>query len=429
MLVAIAMLWACTESEPRARQTPLPPSDDSSSDTDRPVGTDTAPPWQPGDTTSDDGTETPPPIDTQPITSPECENEGERYCNFTCMLPNTSDHCGACNTRCSAGTVCIEVGPLQWDCGCADGAVRCGGKCVDPMTDAAFCGASGTCTGLEAGANCGVLGACVDGLCQCIETHTNCGGQCVDTLTHRDYCNPTPGSCGVSCMAGGVCVDGHCACPADRSLECSTGCVNPQNDDNACGGCPEDGGEVCDTANGFSCIDGSCQCPANTALCDGQCVDTRSSNDHCGGCYNDGAGPGIRCDNSQGCFAGQCVDSPCDPLVMGNVCSGAPVRTKSACETSDDHFQAGGIKCDNNNNQIPKGDTLCFDIRDVASYKEFRCWWSGRSLTVNGQVMSCNNNGDNILPLPPSVGGHYCVYFPPSNQDGAGTDGFSMGNR
>ena len=38
--------------------------------------------------------------------------------------------------------------------GCEAGKVRCRGHCIDPLTDAAFCGASADRTGANAGANC-----------------------------------------------------------------------------------------------------------------------------------------------------------------------------------------------------------------------------------------------------------------------------------
>jgi hypothetical protein len=285
-----------------------------------------------GGTSTDSGTSSDT-IDSGVQTSPECENEGELYCNFECLLPIVDDNCGGCNVRCSAGTTCQEVDGV-YDCFCPKTTVRCNNQCIDPLTSDGFCGASGSCTGTEAGMDCGTGGQCVDGGCQCDATHTECGGACVDTLTDETYCSPTVGECGVSCMTGGVCTDGACVCPTDIPDECTAGCVDFLTDNGNCGGCAETDGDVCDTANGYQCIGGSCECAPGTTLCDGVCTNTSVDPDNCGGCYNGGAGPGIQCGYvdapantvRQGCFGDTCVDSPCDPLVMNKMCDGLTLR-------------------------------------------------------------------------------------------------------
>jgi hypothetical protein len=78
---------------------------------------------------------------------------------------------------------------------------------------------------------------------------------------------------------------------------------------------------------------------------------------------------------------------------------------------------------------VPIGGSVCYEILNVPTYEEFRCWWSGRAMMVNGQMMACNGDGNNYLPLPPSVGGGYCVYFYPSSNEAAKSDGFAMGVR
>jgi hypothetical protein len=49
--------------------------------------------------------------------------------------------------------------------GCAGDLIRCDGTCIDPLTDDAYCGASGACTGASAGAACGMGLACEAGAC------------------------------------------------------------------------------------------------------------------------------------------------------------------------------------------------------------------------------------------------------------------------
>ncbi|NOY90332.1 MAG: hypothetical protein GXP55_03910 [Deltaproteobacteria bacterium] len=49
---------------------------------------------------------------------------------------------------------------------CMDGGgVMCGGACVDPNSDASYCGASGDCAGANAGASCASAETCVSGAC------------------------------------------------------------------------------------------------------------------------------------------------------------------------------------------------------------------------------------------------------------------------
>ncbi len=390
-------------------------------------------------TSSDSGG--PDSTDTGPITSPECENVGELYCNGVCLLPVTDDHCRECNRRCGAGQVCLETAGV-WDCGCPGGTIKCDGACTDPLTDADFCGASGTCEDDEAGEDCGANAECLAGQCRCLATHVSCDGECVDPLTDEEHCGFLPDECGIACMANGVCTEGTCECPAELPTDCdSIGCVDPMTNNNACGGCVASGGEVCDTASGFTCQEGTCQCAPGLTLCGGVCTDTATDPDNCGGCYDGGAGTGVSCDfvdtpsNTvrQGCFAGQCVDSPCDPVVMDDRCDGLTLLHKDVCYTEDDHFVGLAVKCDNNSTSlhptgIPLNTEACYEILNAPDAEEFRCWWSGRSLVVNGVTMACNNDGSNYLPLPPSAG-HYCVYFPATNASGSETDGFAMGSR
>jgi hypothetical protein len=51
-------------------------------------------------------------------------------------------------------------------CVCDPPLLACGGVCVDPATDNAYCGATGTCQGAAAGSVCTSGKSCSGGLCQ-----------------------------------------------------------------------------------------------------------------------------------------------------------------------------------------------------------------------------------------------------------------------
>ena len=152
---------------------------------------------------------------------------GLTQCGSECIDAQTDrDHCGASGTctGTSAGAVCgsgeiCSAGSCQLSC--QSGLVNCGGTCVNPQTDRAFCGASGTCTGASAGATCGAGQVCNAGACQasCQANLVNCGGSCVDPQTNPTYCGAT-GTCtgasaGAVCGSGQICSGGTCqvSCP------------------------------------------------------------------------------------------------------------------------------------------------------------------------------------------------------------------------
>lgn len=103
------------------------------------------------------------------------------YCEGHCIDPRTDPlHCGAsdnCQGRaagalCTGGSVCIDG---SCGTGCGAGRIQCGGRCVDPLTDASYCGAKGDCAGANVGVVCrpgtSRCAAMVGALCQ--------AGQCV----------------------------------------------------------------------------------------------------------------------------------------------------------------------------------------------------------------------------------------------------------
>ncbi len=71
------------------------------------------------------------------------------------------DHCGDCSTTCAAGSICSDSTCTP----CPAETIGCDGKCIDPATDAGFCGASGRCLDDNRGVACGDTEVCGLGAC------------------------------------------------------------------------------------------------------------------------------------------------------------------------------------------------------------------------------------------------------------------------
>jgi hypothetical protein len=120
---------------------------------------------------------------------------------------------------------------------CPTGNIVCGTNCVDPQTDHDHCGASGDCTGASAGLTCSSGETCSAGTCTlgCVAGLVYCGGKCVDPATSNAYCGAS-GSCtgasaGTACAAGLVCNGGSCALSCAAGLvKCNGTCVDPGSD-------------------------------------------------------------------------------------------------------------------------------------------------------------------------------------------------------
>lgn len=202
---------------------------------------------------------------------------------------------------------------------CPAGQVRCGGACVDTLTDLANCGGCGiacgagsTCQGGSCAACkpdisvCSAGSECCSGYCavygasgnQC-ETcsYTLCSGyECADTNVNDFHC----GTCGNACTGGTHCWDGQCSnCIPHQYPGCAVNsdCCNPS--------------DYCHSS-------GSCQSCAQTVCGDGLCVDVSSDPLHCGACNTS-------CGSGEYCYLGGCVT--CTPpgydcLTGSDCCSG-----------------------------------------------------------------------------------------------------------
>jgi hypothetical protein len=89
-------------------------------------------------------------------------------------IPTTSSTTSSTSSTTSTGssTTTDETGSTG-EVTCFEPLVACGGECVDPRVDPAFCGARGDCQGDDAGETCSASGYCDAG--DCVETCDNCG--------------------------------------------------------------------------------------------------------------------------------------------------------------------------------------------------------------------------------------------------------------
>ncbi|MGF1465948.1 MAG: hypothetical protein ACFCGT_07425 [Sandaracinaceae bacterium] len=254
---------------------------------------------------------------------------GQIICDGRCVDP-TSDlaYCGA-SGDCEGDDVGTECGPGLLCAGgeclgsCLPGTLDCDGRCVDPLSDNRYCGAEGSCEGEEAGEECGPGRICAAGSCEanCLPGYVVCGGRCVDPMVERAFCGAS-GDCagdnaGEVCAEGQICADGVCAltCPATQ-VACDGRCIDPRTNRAHCGAsrdclgddagveCPA--GQVCDRSE----CEASCQ--PELVECGGVCIDPDSSRTFCGATGNcRGADAGTVCGLREACVDGVCTPTSC----------------------------------------------------------------------------------------------------------------------
>ena len=156
----------------------------------------------------------------------------EVTCGARCVNPATDPiNCGAtagcgngtgsAGVTCGPGTACANG---TCAVSCPAGEVDCGGACIEPATDPNYCGASGSCTGAQAGTGCSSTQRCSNGQC-CASGFVNCGGTCIDPASSNTHCGAsgacTGGSAGMACTGGDSCAGGVCA-PSSVSYPITT---------------------------------------------------------------------------------------------------------------------------------------------------------------------------------------------------------------
>jgi len=281
----------------------------------------------------------------------DCDNYASNGCETSTAADSTN--CGACGTRCPAGTACSEGVCASV---CRGGTTFCTDRCADLRVDPRDCGACGQACAMVANAT----PACADGVCiaACASGFGNCDGSvgngCESNLRTSDaHC----GACGQACTrpnALAVCGDGVCRVStcvggfADCNGSDFDGCeTNVLSSVTHCGTC----GRSCQRPNATSqCANGTCllgSCTSGYGDCnafgdDGCETDLRFSNQHCGACGR-GCGAGTACSNGtcasvcgggQTFCAGSCVTLSNDPRNCGgcgNVCPAGRSCVNAAC--------------------------------------------------------------------------------------------------
>jgi hypothetical protein len=229
---------------------------------------------------------------------------------------------GSAGTACGSGLTC-SAGACTLIC--PTGLVSCGGKCVDPTSNSQYCGATAGCGagGMgSAGTSCGSGAACVSGNCTslggtCPTGQILCGGACTNPATSISYCGAT-GNCmgvnaGAQCGAGEVCSAAQCQLTCQAGLlNCFGACIDPLSNLSFCGAGGNCGtgqqGQDCNTlGGGHVCVAGTCtlSCQSGLVNCSGTCTNPQTDNLHCGAGANCSPA-GTACPSGKGCHSGTC---------------------------------------------------------------------------------------------------------------------------
>ena len=265
---------------------------------------------------------------------------------LTCIDPSTnSQFCGAttgCNAdagtagqACPSGEICAGG---ACSVSCLKGTIECpgtGGICIDPTSNPTFCGASGNCTGVNAGITCGAGAICSNGNCliSCVPGQVDCQNQCINPNSNNQFCGANLGcTTYTTCASGQVCNAGQCQLSCQAGLvNCNGQCINPLNNLTYCGASANctgymtcDPGKVCTGGNDAG-VQSTCQlsCLNSEVNCGGICIDPQTDSQNCG------AMPGGNCMSpTMGTnYEGQ----NCAATVGGSTCNGFGA---CACPTS-----------------------------------------------------------------------------------------------
>ena len=320
-------------------------------------------------------------------------------CGLDCVdLMNDRNHCGECGKRCAPGQPCVQ-GHCAVD-ECPSSQVFCGEKCIDPVENKEFCGATlgGACNDEDPsspdyrGVTCAV--SCQNSHCMelCPEGQDVCPDGCANLSADAKHC----GSCDITCQSGHACVDGECSteCPGTQ-IVCNNLCVDKMTDPGHCG--------ACDNAcpNGFACVNGECSqdCAAGSELCTDRCLNfsdlhlvscdacadgyCNTDNNFLNGCETNILGSDSKNCGSCGtsCKSGEaCVDGVCQTSCPGSqiVCGG------NCVDIQVDNYHCGAC-----GNTCPAGQA-CVEGACTANCAEGFTLCSGKCLNLSDlHLASC----------------------------------------
>ncbi len=160
---------------------------------------------------------------------------GQLACGDACINPQTNNkHCGAsgdCSgdevgVPCTSPASCID-GTCQLVCG--GGQINCNNSCINPNSDEGFCGASGNCVAPNNGTPCDSGYSCEAGVCrqQCPPGQVSCDGRCLDPSSDEANCGATL-HCqnrGDDCTESEQCISGTCRLPNGSNCVSNSDCV------------------------------------------------------------------------------------------------------------------------------------------------------------------------------------------------------------
>src|SRR5690606_17711706 len=208
--------------------------------------------------------------------------------------------------------------------------LACGTDCINPMTDATHCGASGDCTEDDAGEVCSPPNTCQSGECvlTCSGGEVKCNDSCIDPLVNDTFCGAS-GNCsgnnrGTPCANDEACESGVCRlqCPGNQ-VPCSGDCIDPDTEQSHCGAtnyCQgDDAGDMC--GNGEQCVEGACRLPDGSA-CD---VGADCISGICTAFYRDADGDGYGAESSG-------VERVCG---LNSLTSGCVTNDLDCCDLAD----------------------------------------------------------------------------------------------